>query len=278
VALDTTDWYEYSQELARIQNSIFGLPFAGDAFVLAYRPKVVPIPPDDWETTLTSSWPLAFPASDPQSLFTITMYRANHGAVIDEEGRPFLDTAVLSEVLEYYSSARGIGVMPDNLVQYQSEQQVWEEFLEEQNNLVITWSSSYLSSQSADTNIAPLPTPDGKPFTLATGWVWALVARQEEHYELAVELAEFLTDPQFLTDWIAEIGYLPVRSSSLDGWSDESLKLLLDQIAISARLYPTYDILSGINTPLQQATVQVLKGQYDPVTAAQAAAASLTVP
>ena len=168
--------------------------------------------------------------------------------------------------------------MPDRLVQYQSYQQVWEEFLEQRADLIVAWSSSFLSSRPSDASIAPIPTPDGKPFTLSTGWVWALVARQEEQYELAVELAEFLVESQFLERWIVEIGYLPVRSSALDGWSDVPLKALLDQIAISAHLYPSSDILSGINSPMQQATIQVLKDQYDPVTAAQAAAASLTVP
>jgi len=278
VVLDATDWYVYSQELARVQDSIYGLPFAGDALLLAYHQNAVSVPPVDWAMTLTSNWPLVFPASDPQALFTITMYLANHGAVSDDTGRPFLDSLVLSEVLTFFSGARGVGVMPDRLVQYQSDQQVWEEFLEQRANLVIAWSSSYLSSQPVDASIAPIPTPDGTPFTLATGWVWALAARQEEHYELAVELAEFLTDSQFLAKWTAEMGYLPVRSNALDGWSDASLQALLDQIAISAHSYPLSDILSGVDTPLQQAAVQVLKEQNDPVTAAQAAAASLTGP
>jgi len=278
VVLDATDWYVYSQELARIQDSIYGLPFAGDALLLAYNQKAIPTPPVDWGMTLTSKLPLIFPASDPQALFTITMYQANQGVVRDEQGRPFLDPMVLSEVLSFYSGARGVGVMPERLAQYQSDQQVWEEFLEQRANMVIAWSSSYLSSHPEDASIAPIPTPDGSPFTLATGWVWALAARQEEHNELAVELAEFLTDSQFLANWTVEIGYLPVRSSALDGWSNASLKALLDQIAISAHLYPLSDILSGIDAPLQQAVVQVLKGQNDPVTAAQAAAASLTGP
>ena len=46
--------------------------------------------------------------------------------------------------------------------------------------------------------VAPIPTPGGKPFTLATGWVWALAGRDEAKRKLTVELAEFLTEPHFL--------------------------------------------------------------------------------
>jgi multiple sugar transport system substrate-binding protein len=276
--LDEKDWYVYSHELARVQDSIYGLPFAGDALLLVYDRKAVPVPPVDWATTLTSGWPLVFPASDPNALFTITMYQADQGIVRDEQGRPVLDAAILADVLTFYSGALGVGVMPDRLAQYQSDQQVWEEFLEHQSNLAIAWSSSYFSNQTLEAGIAPIPTPDGTPFTLATGWVWALAARHGENYELAVELAEFLVDKQFLTDWTVEAGYVPVRSSALVGWSDASLRTILDQIAGSAHAIPSYDILTGIDTPIQQAVVQILKGQNDPVSAAQAAAVSLTGP
>jgi ABC-type glycerol-3-phosphate transport system substrate-binding protein len=276
--LDAADWYVYSQELARVQDSIFGLPFAGDALIQAYDQNTISTPPADWAMTLTSGWPLLFPASDPQSLFTIAMYQADHGVLVNEQGRPFLDSKPLSEVLTFYSSARGLGVMPENLTQFQSYQQVWDEFLAHRANLVIVWSSSYLSNQLMESSIAPIPTPDGGSFTLASGWVWALAARQEEHYELAVELAEFLTEEQFLANWTGEIGYLPVRSSSLVGWSDASLQTILNQISTSAHLIPSSVFLSGIDTSLQQAVVQILKGQNDPVTAAQSAASSLTEP
>ena len=43
--LDDPDWYEYARELGRLQKSTFGLPFAGDALVLVYRPGQVSVPP-----------------------------------------------------------------------------------------------------------------------------------------------------------------------------------------------------------------------------------------
>jgi len=277
-AMDASDWYDYSQELARLQESLFGLPFAGDALVLVYRSKVISVPPADWATTLKSSNPLFFPASDPQALFTLAMYQADGGAVRDDQSRPYLDPALLSEVLAFYAGAREVGVMSDGLAQYQSSEQIWEDFLDNRADWVVAWSSSYLGNLPVDAGIAPIPTPDGKPFTLVTGWLWALASRQSDRQELAIELAEFLTDSSFLVNWTAAAGYLPVRSSVLNGWPDPSLKVVLNQVAISARLYPTSDILSSLGAPLQQATVEVLKVQKDPVTAAQDAAASLTKP
>jgi len=277
-ALDSPDWYEYSKDLARLQGSIFGLPFAGDALILAYHPQAIPEPPVNWSGVLTINRPFIFFASDPQALFTIAMYQANQGAVRDEQSRSSLDSKVLNEVLTFYFGARGVGVMPDFLTQYQDDQQVWEDLLENRADLVVNWASLYLNNQLESIAIAPIPTPAGAPYTLATGWVWAVAAHQGEDYSLAVELAEFLTDDQFLVTWSASAGYLPVRPSTLEGWTDTSLQLILNQIALSAALYPTSDELSVIAPPLQQAVIQVLKGQVEPFDAAQAAAESLSSP
>ena len=46
--MGSTDWYPYAQDLARLQGSIFGLPFAGDALALVYRPVRFPSPPKSW--------------------------------------------------------------------------------------------------------------------------------------------------------------------------------------------------------------------------------------
>jgi len=277
-ALDSQDWYEYSKEMACLQGSVFGLPFAGDSLILAYRPEVLPEPPTEWAEVLTSNHPFLFFTSDPRALFTIAMYQANQGAVRDDQGRSSLDFKTLSEVLTFYSDAREAGVMPEFITQYQNDQQVWEDLVDNRADLVVNWTSSYLGDTVEGVAIAPIPTPDGASYTHATGWIWSVAARQGEDYELAVELAEFLTDEQFLVEWSAEAGYLPVRPSSLVGWKDTALQSLLNQIALSAVLYPSSDVLSVIAPPLQQAVIQVLKGQVEPMDAAREATESLVNP
>lgn len=276
--LSDNDWYDYAQELAHLQNSIFGLPFAGDAQVLVYRSTSPEVPPHNWETALQTPGPYVFPAADPSALFTLAQYQANGGSIQDDQGRPFLEQEQLTEVLTFYQQAEAVNFMPFWLTQFQTDDQVWDSFLEYRTNMVVTWSSRYLEEPFADTELAPILTPNGRLFTLADGWVWALTTAKPAHHELSTRLAEFLTESSFLAQWTEALGYLPPRPSSLRSWSNVSVKSQLDRISSSAHLLPTQDILSSLGPALEAATVDVLKQQSDPVSAAESAINSLSGP
>ncbi len=278
--MDGSDWFQYAQQLARVQDSVYGLPFAGDILVMAYHVEVLPAPPVDWKSVLTlkSPVPLFFPAADPQALFTIALYQSNDGPLRDNQGRPFLDVTKLSEVFSFYRDSEQAGMMLDSVTQIQNEDQVWDEFQKGRTDFAVIWASRYLASPGANTAIAPLPTRSGQPYTLANGWVWALDAHQTGRQALSIELAEFLTEPGFLANWTEAAGYLPARVSSLNAWSNTSVRAAIDPLAVSARLQPAADIISSLGNPLQQATVRVLGQQQDPAKAAQKAADGLTGP
>jgi ABC-type glycerol-3-phosphate transport system substrate-binding protein len=272
------DWYDYALDMAILQNSTFGLPFAGDAQVLVYRPEVIEEPPHNWATTLQAPGALVFPAADPLALFTLAQYQANGGEIRDEEGRPFLDEGTLTEVLTFYQQAEAVEVMPFWLTQFQSNEQVWEAFLEDRTDMVVTWASSYLNEKLINSAVDFYPTPNGRPYSLSTGWVWALATANPEHHELSVRLAEFLTDSNFLAEWTEALGYLPPRPSSLRAWSETASDPVLERVSSSAVLLPTVDLLSSLGPPLERATVDVLKQQSDPAAAAQSAIDSLVEP
>jgi multiple sugar transport system substrate-binding protein len=278
-SLNDNDWYPYAGELARLQNNIYGFPFAGDALVQVYFTEAITTPLISWSSVLDSTKPIYFPAGSDSWLITLDQYQAGGGRVSDAQGRPILDEAKLTEVLTFYENAVQAGLIPiDQQVALQNDDQIWNAFLERRDGLTMTWASNYLSEVPEGTAIATIPTPNGEPFALANGWVWALVGRDENKRQLAVELAEFLTDSHFLADWSQAAGFLPTRKSSLSLWSNEDLQRSVDRILTAAHLFPSTDVLSSLEAPLQQATLSVLRGQVDPATAAQLAASSLTSP
>jgi ABC-type glycerol-3-phosphate transport system substrate-binding protein len=126
--------------------------------------------------------------------------------------------------------------------------------------------------------VAPVPTSDGPPFTLATGWSWALAGQNPERRTLSAQLAEFLVEKEFLSVWTHAAGYLPTRVDALRGWQEAELRQVLEQISYSAQLMPAADILSSIGSPVEQAVVDVLKAQNDPQGAAQVAADRINQP
>jgi ABC-type glycerol-3-phosphate transport system substrate-binding protein len=277
-ALDSPDWYDYARQLASIQENIYGLPFAGDALALVYRPEAIPEPPTNWSDLPENSPMLVFPAADPQAVFTLALYQSAHGTVRDDQGRPMIETAALTKVLTYYLQAQNVGMMPEVLTQYQSDDQAWDAFIDRRTSMVVTWASRFIGNPSEETAIAPIPTADGKPYTLATGWVWALSSRESRGQQAAIELAEFLTDSAFMAAWNEAAGFLPLRPSSLERWDRLDARPAINVIALSAHALPAADILSSLSGPLWQATIDVLNEQAEPAVAAQQAAASLTGP
>lgn len=273
-----TDWYEYAQMLSTIQNRTYGLPFAGESYALVYSSEEIPVPPGDWSATLNTSVPLVFPAADPRAIFTLSQYLAKGGPIRDDEGRPFLDKKTFTDVLIFFQEAEQTGVMPLWLTQYESDQQVWEAHQSGQANMAVTSTTNYLVDSPESSSISLMPTPDGTPFALASGWIWAIPTHQPEHQEISLELAKFLTESEYLGDWSEAAGYLPTRPSALQRWSQANLRSVLNTISLSAQVMPSIDVLMSVGPLMKEATEQVLNRQSDPDSAAQKAIEALTGP
>jgi multiple sugar transport system substrate-binding protein len=280
-AMDDHEWYGYARQFGRQQNSIYGLPFAGDALTMAYRPLMIETPPHDWDTTSAITGTLAFPAADPQALFTMVQYLAAGGAVQNEQGQPILEEKFLVDVLNFFQTAGRVGVMPYWLAQFENHDEVWEAFSGRQASMATSWFSSYLHRYEdlpIQSQLAILPTKDGEAFTLATGWVWAIASSRPDRYEMSARLAEYLLEDAFLGPWTFAAGYLPPHSGALDAWRDEQLRNLVNQIQESAQLLPPSGVIAEVGPLLMQATVDVLKEQADPVSAAKTALENLGTP
>jgi multiple sugar transport system substrate-binding protein len=293
--LASPDWYDYARQLSRLHDTTFGLPLAGDALLLIYPPSNIAEPPGTWDQVLSLEGPLLFPAADPQALTTLALYLAAGGPVQDDQGRPMLDVDILAQLLSFYQAGMSNQVLPFWISQYETFDQAWVGYIENPLSLNIAWVSRYLSAGTFSSEIsdtppeedvtdevliaaAPLPTPSGDPFTLANGWVLALAGSQPSKQALAMELAEFLTESSHLANWTEASGLLPPRSDALEGWGDHPAKDLLSQVAASAHIFPSADVLSSLAPPLQQATLQILKQQGEPLPLAQMAAAQLENP
>lgn len=257
------DWYEYALDLARIDDQIAGIPFAGDLMVMAYKENGE-LPPTDWSSLLGLQRALSFPASDSHSLVTLAWYQSLGGELRTEEGEPALDGDLMLEVLNFYKQAQEVNLMPYWLTQFETAEQAWASYLERQSSLSITWTSQLLGSESPNTILAAMPTKDARAFTYADGWVWVIVPSNSEDEEFALELADYLTESDFLSSWSFTGGYLPVRQTSLASWSEESYYSTLEKLLPAAVLVPDAVLESELGPPVRDAVVDVLKSQVEP--------------
>jgi ABC-type glycerol-3-phosphate transport system substrate-binding protein len=270
--LEDPGWYPYSRQLGRLQDSVFGLPFAGEAQVVIFRKKEIMQAPKSWEDVLKLNDVLGFPASDPRALFTLQQYQAAGGQVQDEQGRPALDKNILAEVLIFYQKAQNAGVFPYWLAQFETDAQGWDAWNAGQFPLNVVWSTQFLQQPAESGLVAgAVPTRSGQPYTLARGWVWAIASPNTERQELALRLVEYLSDPEFLGKWTATAGYIPPHLSALDQWPDDPRRQFVADLASSAHLYPSENLLSALGPILRQSVLAVLRQQADPVQAASQA-------
>jgi ABC-type glycerol-3-phosphate transport system substrate-binding protein len=276
--MDDPDWYPYAKQLSQIQGATFGLPFGGDALLMVYRPARLGPPPADWNTVLRLGQPLVFPAGDQQGLFTLTLYQMLGGPVSDDQKRPILQADLLTKALMLYTDGISQGVFPYWLSTIQNDRQAWQAYREQRAQWLVTWSSEYLKEVPADSLPVALPSLGDKPFTPATGMLWALSDPVQERRVLSARLAEFLADRDFLTSLTAAAGLLPARQSALAGYQDQTLRSVLSSVVLSAQLRPANDLMAALGPALQSATLQVIKREDDASQAARSAAERLAVP
>ena len=251
-SLDDPNWYSYAQQLGHIQNAGYGLPFLGNALVLVYYPELGQIV--GWENVLASDGQIVFPAGDPQALIGLSLYVSAGGKILNEQGLPTLEQDALTRVLALVQEGVSKEVFPASLVNVTNEAQTLQIYRNGTANKAIVWYLSYRPSE--DGAITPLPGVNGQSFSYATGWVWALAGVDPENQQLAVELAEFMVEDDFLAELTRATGYLPTRPSIVDD-GDRTMTAILE----SAHPVPSNDVLAVLGPLMQEALTRVLSGE-----------------
>jgi ABC-type glycerol-3-phosphate transport system substrate-binding protein len=266
--LDSDDWYSFALELSQVEDASYGLPFAADALILAYRPAAVVKVPSDWQALLDTGLQLGFAAADPDALFMLTQLNA-FASASEQDIETGFNAGSLTAVFDFFAAAHEEDIFPFWLSQYQTAEQSWQAFSEGRVPMVAAWTSRAFDSRNVDINAAPLPTSGGQPFALVKGWVWAVSTPDSERAELSAELAEFLTTPEFIAQWTSAAGLLPPRHSSLSAWPPGNKQTLASQVVDTAGALPDEATLDLWGSPLAQAVVALLKEELTPAEAVQ---------
>lgn len=272
---DDADWYPFTREMSLLQGSTFGLPFAADSLAIVFRPSGFDAFQGSWSDLFALQPVITFAAGSDQALFVLSLYRSEGGQILDSQRRPILEAEPLTTVFRLLDEGVETGVFSQDLVEYQNDQQAWTAFREGQNDFVITWLSNYLKEGPADSSVASFLPVSDQAVSLATGLSWAVASPETHRRPLAVELAEFLVQPEFLSDWSAAAGYMPPRPSALEGWKNQSLRKVVAEIALMSQLHPSSDIIASLGPVLKESSIQILQQRVDPAQAAIVAVESL---
>ena len=245
--LDDPNWYPYARDLGHIQNIGYGLPFAGDMLAMVLQQADTGI--STWDDLFLLEEPFIFPASDPQSLFPLYLYLSAGGKINNELGLPTLEEEPLQQTLTLLKAGVEASVFSTSLVDVDTFDEAFLAYRAGPARAVVAWSANRELNENEVAQ--PLPGLDTSS-TFADGWLWALAGTSPENQQLATELAEYLMEPEFLTAWTVESGFLPTRITRAHA---------LHGILESAQELPARDALNFLGPILNQAVSRVLNGE-----------------
>ena len=234
--LDDASWHPMARSLSRVNDAVYGLPFALDALALASSAET---PLTTWQE-VSDAGALAFNAND--AFFPLALYLSAGGELTDAQGDLTLDEAVLVRVLALFAQEQVLPLESDEEVRLS---------LGQGDGSAVGWASGLSSGGPPEVKLEALPGLESPPATLVTSWSWSVASADAERQQLATELAAWLTAEEFLGEWTPSLGFLPPRDAQRARW-----KPLLDP----ARPVPPAELVEVVAPILREAVASVLAG------------------
>jgi ABC-type glycerol-3-phosphate transport system substrate-binding protein len=269
------DLFPFVQEVGRFEDQLVGLQFETDIEHAIYNTNKLEEPPLTWTDVLTDEVSYVFPAGGRESLVNdafIIQYLALGGPLVDETGRPALNEELVTQVLQFYRDGYELGVIPPSVLEFKTLDDCWPVYLSAEVAMTNVSSGRYLADRSLlmYTRFASIPTRDGNLATLSQGWAWAIVTSDPAQQALAVQLIEWLMEPENSAEWNLAAGHLPTRKAAFEvlGTEDSYYPFLSKQLE-GAHPRPAGAVYSNVARVLQQGVERVITGEATPQEAAK---------
>lgn len=268
-----SDLLPFAVQMGRVDEQTYGFVFGSDMQILAYRRNVVASPPITWTQVVSPPMPFVFAAGGQGHQVndaTLIQYLAAGGHVVDTEGSPALDEAALISVLTFYSDCIGSGTLsPMVALDISDADEAWEQFQAGWGDVAVVPASRYVLEGDDSIAIASLPTRDGRPFSIARGWVIAIVTDDPARQELAAQVLEWLVAADRHAEWTQAAGYLPGTRSALQRWdAPGGERVALRNVMEAAVPPPRREVLATVGPAMQAGLESVLRGLATPEEAA----------
>jgi ABC-type glycerol-3-phosphate transport system substrate-binding protein len=270
-----SDLYPFARSACSYDGQLYGLQYYADMDHLVYNAGRLAVPPSSWPGVLTSPGTHIFPAGGQAGLvndsFLIQYLAARSWPIGGETDAPFLEAGSLTAVLQFYQDGVTRGVFPLDIVDYQTTDDSWRDYVAGRAVLSHVSAHRYLAERdSAQSAVAAfIPAINGAGMPISRGWALALVASDPARQSLAVDFMMQLYSPQINAAWNQAANYLPTRQAALDNWSQEdSYTRFAGQMLEMAQPRPRLPNYTQVAAALQEAVTDVIIGDATPEEAA----------
>ncbi len=282
---EMTDRFPFAAELGTVDEQTLGFVVVADMQHLAYRPVLLDSPPVSWTHVISPPVPFLFPAGGRDRQIndaTLIQYLAAGGQLTDPEGRPWLDEEAMVSVLGFYSDCTSItpisptyqtpAISPTLVLNITDADQSWELFQAGEGGMTVVRASRYWLEADETVAAASIPTHDGRPFSVARGWVIAVVTDEPARQSLATLLLNWLLAPEHSAQWTQAAGLLPGTRGALRAWDiSDSDRTVLRNTMEAAVAAPPPDVMATAGRAMQDALEALLRRKASPEDAAAAA-------
>jgi sn-glycerol 3-phosphate transport system substrate-binding protein len=259
-----------------VDGQLVGLIFEAEVLHLAFNMKMTS-PPVTWADVLSGTASYVFAAGgqdleEENDSFWL-QYLSSGGtlSVSSDTEQVVLDTGALESVLEFYRSGTSRGTILKSILDYRTDGDSWSAYLSGKAAMTNVSSLRFLSSRALlpETGFAVVPTRDGKPAAVASGWALVIVAKDPARQEAAARLIEWLLAPERNGAWTRATNRLPATRQALATWdqSDSYVPFVRGLLEV-AQPTPSGLQFDGISKIVEHAVRDVLSGSATPKEAA----------
>lgn len=264
-------YFAYAQSMVTVNGRKFGLPFAGDAIVMAGT--LMPFPtPRRWADTSDRISPMFAPLADSRALFLFFGYYAAGGTPLLSIADTRIEPEPLAQALSWLQAMQESGVLNPRSLQLESFESAFLAIESVGDSSVTLYS---IVSKASDYFLGHLPTPEGEAFSLSTGWSWAIATADPARQKMAGDLMSWLSDPAFLAEWSEAQGVLPPVRPAMEQWDAGTRRDFALSISEASLPFPDDEILVFAGPVFSKAARQVLLDGLPPADSAQEAAKAI---
>jgi ABC-type glycerol-3-phosphate transport system substrate-binding protein len=256
--------------LGQVDGKLYGLPYLLTVEHMIYLSSPSQPAPNTFDAFLAQETPLLFPGA-PVGGFAVNdlvliQYLAAGGYLVDDNGAPALDETAMQTVLEFYADSLQSAVFRPALEQvldYRTPQDYWPRIIAGSAMLALVDSSAYLQNRDrlpSGVSTPPPLTADGERFTLLDGWMWVLLADDQDRQTQARNFLSWMMGSDNLTDTATRLGMLPSQQRALRVMSDDEYVDAMSVLLETAYFVPPEQRKNEAAVALQAAFVSVLDG------------------
>lgn len=269
------DFFPFARQAVRYQGSVYGLPLAVDFVHTAYLPAEVDPPPATWDALLAGDAVYALPTMGFDGLASeslLLQFLAAGGELSDDGALSNVDA--LLALFQFLAEGRDAGVFYADPAELSGYAATAATLAGGVVALADTTATVYLplSAGAGGASYTRPPTANGGGATVGRAWAFAVTARDDEHRELALALAQMLLQPATLDSWIQLSDRLPADRRLFANWrSGQPYHTFAARQLEDAHALPNSRLFLESSRRLQAAHAALLAGEITAQDAVQVA-------